>query len=745
MALWHQLQQLDSRYLEQVDQLYDEAFPMEIRQYLSQWIESQDWDAAAADVSLATLRFHELLTKLDEHHSRINQGNNFLLLHNIRKIKRNLQMFFQEYPMQMAMIISNLLNEERKILEMALKTQEKAGSSQSNVMMDKQKQLDIQVNDLKKKVQEAEQDIQALEDLQDEHDFKKKTLQSSQMEVEMNTQAAKEIKEEELRIKEMFLRLNQMREVVIYELVNALKLVEQIEFTLISVELPEWKQRQQMACIGGPPNACLDQLQSWFTTVAECLQQIRQQLNKLNELQLKFTYDNDPISLSMSSLQEQALKLFKDLLVNSMVVERQPCMPTHPQRPLVLKTGVQFTVKIRLLVKLHELNCQLKVKASFDKDLPEKTSFKGYNILGTNSKVMNMEESSGCLAAEFRHLQLKEQKSVGTKSNKVPLLVTEELHSISFETHLSQLGLSIDLKTTSLPVVAISHINQMQNAWASILWYNMLCTDCQNLTFFLNPPMVKWGELSKVLSWQFSSVTKRGLSADQLRVLGNRLLGAEANGDPEALITWNKFSKSTADRGIVFWLWLDSILDLIKRCLLNIWNDGHIIGFISKEKVKALLWDKRPGTFLLRFSETCKEGGITFTWVEQTQNGEPQTHSVEPYTKADLNDLSFPDVIRDYTLMASENIPENPLLYLYPDIPKDVALGCYYSNPDDDSEAMDVDRPYPYLKRQKIMVSRFPHTRRQDSMLLLNEEEYDEVEKQNKESGMHTLCSTLPH
>ncbi len=27
-----------------------------------------------------------------------------------------------------------------------------------------------------------------------------------------------------------------------------------------------------------------------------------------------------------------------------------------------------------------------------------------FNILGTFSKVMNLEESSGCLAAEFRHL-----------------------------------------------------------------------------------------------------------------------------------------------------------------------------------------------------------------------------------------------------------------------------------------------------------------------------------------------------
>lgn len=30
--------------------------------------------------------------------------------------------------------------------------------------------------------------------------------------------------------------------------------------------------------------------------------------------------------------------------------------------------------------------------------------FRKFNILGTNTKVLNMEESNGCLSAEFRHL-----------------------------------------------------------------------------------------------------------------------------------------------------------------------------------------------------------------------------------------------------------------------------------------------------------------------------------------------------
>lgn len=44
------------------------------------------------------------------------------------------------------------------------------------------------------------------------------------------------------------------------------------------------------------------------------------------------------------------------------------------------------------------------------------------------------------------------------------------------------------------------------------------------------------------------------------------------------------------------------------------------MGFVNKEKERALLKDKKPGTFLLRFSES-NLGGITFTWVSQSENG----------------------------------------------------------------------------------------------------------------------------
>lgn len=106
----------------------------------------------------------------------------------------------------------------------------------------------------------------------------------------------------------------------------------------------------------------------------------------------------------------------------------------------------------------------------------------------------------------------------------------------------------------------------MPNAWASILWYNMLtnhpkvgqpplldsfwtlheqecqrfikrwqssATCCfahvsaQNVNFFTKPPVGTWDQVAEVLSWQFSSTTKRGLTIEQLTTLAEKLLGKE--------------------------------------------------------------------------------------------------------------------------------------------------------------------------------------------------------------------------
>lgn len=62
-----------------------------------------------------------------------------------------------------------------------------------------------------------------------------------------------------------------------------------------------------------------DDLLSWsiqcrFTAVAESLQQVRQHLKKLQELEQKLTYESDPITQKKAILEARALELLKNIL-----------------------------------------------------------------------------------------------------------------------------------------------------------------------------------------------------------------------------------------------------------------------------------------------------------------------------------------------------------------------------------------------------------------------------------------------
>lgn len=59
--------------------------------------------------------------------------------------------------------------------------------------------------------------------------------------------------------------------------------------------------------------------------------------------------------------------------------------------------------------------------------------------------------------------------------------------------------------------------------------------------------------------------------------------------------------------------------------------------------------------------------------------GEPDVKTVQPFTKVDLSQIPFHEIIRNFQILEAGNVPENPLLYLYPNTPKDQAFGKYYS------------------------------------------------------------------
>ncbi|KAA0705838.1 Signal transducer and activator of transcription 3 [Triplophysa tibetana] len=686
MAQWNQLQQLETRYLEQLYHLYSDSFPMELRQFLAPWIESQDWAYAANKESHATLVFHNLLGEIDQQYSRFLQENNVLYQHNLRRIKQHLQSKYLEKPMEIARIVARCLWEEQRLLQTATTAQQVTRTSMNKhnivkykifwelnrclitlslaskdgqvthptgtVVTEKQQILEHNLQDIRKRVQDMEQKMKMLENLQDDFDFNYKTLKSAgelSQDLNGNSQAAA-TRQKMAQLEQMLSALDQLRRQIVTEMAGLLSAMDFVQKNLTDEELADWKRRQQIACIGGPPNICLDRLETWITSLAESQLQIRQQIKKLEELQQKVSYKGDPIIQHRPALEEKIVDLFRNLMkrfenhitfyhlitgteeqpvnlnmsscicsshCSAFVVERQPCMPMHPDRPLVIKTGVQFTTKVRLLVKFPELNYQLKIKVCIDKESGEGAAIRGsrkFNILGTNTKVMNMEESNnGSLSAEFKHLTLREQRcgNGGRTNSDASLIVTEELHLITFETEVYHQGLKIDLETHSLPVVVISNICQMPNAWASILWYNMLTNHPKNVNFFTKPPVGTWDQVAEVLSWQFSSTTKRGLTIEQLTTLAEKLLG------------------------------------------------------------------------------------------------KTQIQSVEPYTKQQLNSMSFAEIIMGYKIMDATNILVSPLVYLYPEIPKEDAFGKY-CRPEAQPET-DFPDPgcaiQPYLKTKFICVT----------------------------------------
>uniref|UniRef100_A0A8I5UX52 Signal transducer and activator of transcription n=1 Tax=Pongo abelii TaxID=9601 RepID=A0A8I5UX52_PONAB len=652
MSQWNQVQQLEIKFLEQVDQFYDDNFPMEIRHLLAQWIENQDWEAASNNETMATILLQNLLIQLDEQLGRVSKEKNLLLIHNLKRIRKVLQGKFHGNPMHVAVVISNCLREERRILAAAnMPVQGPLEKSlQSSSVSERQRNVEHKVAAIKNSVQMTEQDTKYLEDLQDEFDYRYKTIQT----MDQSDKNSAMVNQEVLTLQEMLNSLDFKRKEALSKMTQIIHETDLLMNNMLIEELQDWKQRQQIACIGGPLHNGLDQLQNCFTLLAESLFQLRRQLEKLEEQSTKMTYEGDPIPMQRTHMLERVTFLIYNLFKNSFVVERQPCMPTHPQRPLVLKTLIQFTVKLRLLIKLPELNYQVKVKASIDKNVST-LSNRRFVLCGTNVKAMSIEESSnGSLSVEFRHLQPKEMKSsAGGKGNEGCHMVTEELHSITFETQICLYGLTIDL---------------------------------ENLVFFNNPPPATLSQLLEVMSWQFSSYVGRGLNSDQLNMLAEKLTVQSSYSDGH--LTWAKFCKEhLPGKSFTFWTWLEAILDLIKKHILPLWIDGYVMGFVSKEKERLLLKDKMPGTFLLRFSESHL-GGITFTWVDHSESGEVRFHSVEPYNKGRLSALPFADILRDYKVIMAENIPENPLKYLYPDIPKDKAFGKHYS-----SQPCEVSRP----------------------------------------------------
>ncbi|XP_062366891.1 signal transducer and activator of transcription 2 isoform X2 [Cinclus cinclus] len=685
MAQWQEVQSLANTYLEQVHQLYaGSALPMAVRQCLAAWIEDQNWRQAAEPLSSGNARmlFHSLLVLLRERLGSLGSGHEeFMLKHNLRKAQRDLQ-------------------EERRILRLG-QAGEQGGSAPAPSPAPergREQQIQRRLAEFHTALQEAERAFRHLEDLQDAFDFCYKVHYQPAEDRNNDPGYHQELQALQAKLQ----NLDRQRREVLAQMQQLLGRSETLQ-ELLQEELGGWRVRQQRLCLGGPGDTNLRPLETWFTELGQGLFQLRQLLRALNDLRQKVTYERDPLVAEMPLLEQRLQEQLTHLLKSAFVVEQQPSTPNAGKRPLVLRTASKFSTRARLLVRLHDRNHHMEARIHIDRNPPNIKGFRRFNILTSSSKTLLAGDSpQEGLICDFQYLTLKEQKDSragkgkGT-SGEGPLVVTEELHLITFTLSYAYCGLELELETTTLPFVIISNNSQFSSAWASILWFNMLSSDPKAQQFFSSPPPAPWPRLAEVLSWQFQSVAERGLSQENLLMLAEKLLGSKPSLD--STVAWPKFSKD-GPAGFSFWAWLDGILGLLQEHLKQLWKNKLILGFVSRKQEKKLLKSKRTGTFLLRFSESVL-GGVTFTWVEHHERGSPTFHAVDPYTASELVSLALPDIIRDYQMMMEENIPENPLKYLYPNTARDEAFGPYYSQRQEGT----LNESQKYLNRRLIRVS----------------------------------------
>lgn len=165
-----------------------------------------------------------------------------------------------------------------------------------------------------------------------------------------------------------------------------------------------------------------------------------------------------------------------------------------------------------------------------------------------------------------------------------------------------------------------------------------------------------------------------------------------------ANLSWSQFCKEPlAERNFTFWEWFYAVMKLTREHLRGPWFDGAIIGFVRKRQAEEMLAACPNGTFLLRFSDS-ELGGVTIAWVGMGASGECQVVSLESCFKfpavvfyfifssalfTDQSDVFMlqPFTSKDFAIrsLADRILDLSHLVYLYPDIKKDIAFSKYYT------------------------------------------------------------------
>ncbi|MGH0121986.1 UNVERIFIED_CONTAM: hypothetical protein FKN15_000527 [Acipenser sinensis] len=666
MAVWIQAQQLQGEALHQMQSLYGQHFPIEVRHYLSQWIESQTWDSIDLENPQEEFRAKRLLESLVQELQKKAEHqvgeDGFLLKIKLGHYASQLKSTYDRCPLELVRCIKHILYTEQRLVREA-----NDSSSPGGGLLDSMSQKHLQINqtfeELRMMTQDTENDLRKLQHNQEY--FIIQYQESLRIQAQLSSlstlpPADRLLREPALQTKRATVdawltreanTLQKYRLDLAEKHQKTLQLLHKQQTIILDDELIQWKRRQQLAGNGGPPEGGLDVVQSWCEKLAETNWQNRQQIRRAEHLRQQLPIPG-PIEELLTDLNKQITDIISALVTSTFIIEKQP--------PQVLKTQTKFAATVRLLVggKLNVHMNPPQVKAT----------------------IISEQQAKGLLKKENtrKYWWLPSLKRIKRSDRRGAESVTEEKFTILFESQFSVGGneLMFQVKTLSLPVVVIVHGSQDNNATATVLWDNAFAEPGR--VPFTVPDKVLWPQLCEALNMKFKAEVQstRGLSEENLVFLAQKAFSSSSINPEEfrsLTMTWSQFNReSLPGRNFTFWQWFDGVMELTKKHLKPHWNDGAILGFVNKQQAQDMLMSKPNGTFLLRFSDS-EIGGITIAWVAENPNkvGERMVWNLMPYTTKDFSIRSLADRISDL----------NHLLFLYPDRPKDEVFSKYYTPP----------------------------------------------------------------
>uniref|UniRef100_A0A3P9L5I2 Signal transducer and activator of transcription n=1 Tax=Oryzias latipes TaxID=8090 RepID=A0A3P9L5I2_ORYLA len=687
MSLWIQAQQLQGEALHQMQALYGQHFPIEVRHYLAQWIESQPWDSVELDNPAEETKAKRLLDNLVgelQKKAQVQGGEDgFLLKIKLGHYATTLKSTYDRCPLELVRCIKQILQSEQRLVQEA--TNVSIGAMDS--LSQRHQQINQAFEELRLATQETENELRKLQHSQEYFIIQYQEnlrIQAQLSSLSSLPAAERSQRETPLQSKRATVEAWLTREASTLQKYR-LDLAEQHQKTLallrkqqtliLDEELIQWKRRQQLAGNGGQHEGGLDILQSWCEKLADLIWQNRQQIRRCEHLTQQLPLPG-PMEELLRKLNADITDVISALVTSTFIIEKQP--------PQVLKTQTKFAATVRLLVggKLNVHMSPPQVKAAIVSEQQakalvknESTNSESSGEILNNNCVMEYHQATGTLSAHFRNMSLKRIKRSDRRGAES---VTEEKFTILFESQFSVGGneLGFHVKTMSLPVVVIVHGSQDNNATATVLWDNAFAEPGR--VPFVVPDKVKWPQICEALDMKYKAEmhTTRGLTEENLVFLAQKAFTSSSN-NPEdyhnMTVSWAQFNRENLPgRSFTFWQWFDGVVELMKKHLKPHWNDGAILGFVNKQQAQDMLMSKPNGTFLLRFSDS-EIGGITIAWVAENPNkqGERLVWNLLPYTTKDFSIRSLADRISDL----------NHLVYLYPDRPKDEVFAKYYTPP----------------------------------------------------------------